>query len=100
MADIGKVVNVRVGDIEVVCRELTVAKLRGVLESQRAGDLLTDFLFVEVPLDQLPVLTNLTLDQIELMEPSAIRLVIEGCKQANPDFFGLLARIASPPAVS
>lgn len=40
----------------------------------------------------LPVFTNLTAEKIELMRPSELRQVISACKEANPDFFGMLAR--------
>jgi hypothetical protein len=100
MSDIGKVVNKRIGNLDVVCRELTVGRLRGLLEGKPAMDLVRDFLFEDVRLGDLPAMTNLTTEQIEELPPSALSLVIAGCREANPDFFEMLARLKRPQATS
>jgi hypothetical protein len=100
MSDIGKVVNKRIGDLEVVCRELTVARLRALLAAAPEMDVVRGFLFEDMRLDDLPAMTNLTPEQIEALPPSALSVVIAGCREANPDFFGMLARLKRPPATS
>ena len=100
MSDIGKVVNKRIGELEVVCRELSVGRLRALLAAAPEMDVVRDFLFEDVRLGDLPVLTNLSIEQVEELPPSALSLVIAGCREANPDFFGMLARLKRPPATS
>lgn len=100
MSDIGKVVVKRIGEHEVVCRELTVGQLRGLIAMDTAGELVGDFLFAEVRLPDLTRMTNLTTDQIEALTPSELRLIVDACKEANPDFFAMLARLASLPRTS
>lgn len=94
MSSLGKTVIKKVGDKEVICRELTVACAREILASDSAEDLISDALFVDVRLRDLEVLTSLTKAEIEAMFPSDIGVVVAGCKEANPDFFGLLARLS------
>lgn len=98
MEGLGRIANRRVGGIEVVCRELTVGQLRGVIASDISTDILGSLLFEDVRLSNLEAMTNLTAEQIEGLEPSLLREVISGCKEANPDFFAMLARAASPQA--
>lgn len=100
MSDIGRVVVKRVGEHEVVCRELTVGQLRGLVAMDTAGELVGDFLFAEVRLSDLTRMTNLSTGQIEGLTPSELRVVVEACKEANPDFFAMLARLASLPRAS
>lgn len=100
MNDIGKVVNKRIGELEVVCRELTVGRLRALLAAQPEFDVVRDMLFEDVRLGDLLVLTNLTIEQIEDLPPSALSIVVAGCREANPDFFGMLARLKRPQATS
>lgn len=100
MSDIGKVVNKRIGELEVVCRELTVGRLRSLLSTVVEVDVVDGCLFEEVRLVDLPTLTNLTKEQIDGLPPSALRTVIEGCREANPDFFEMLARLKRQQAIS
>lgn len=94
MSDLGKVVVKRIGALDVVCRELTVGQLRGMLLADIEGDLVSDYLFEEARLVDLQVFTNLTREQLESLPPSELRGVVDACKEANPDFFGMLARVA------
>lgn len=100
MSDIGKVVNKRLGELEVVCRELNVARLRALLAAAPEIDVVHDFLFEDMRLTDLPLLTNLTMEQVNELPPSALRVVIEGCREANPDFFEMLARLKRQQAIS
>lgn len=94
MSNIGKTVIKKISDREVICRELTVSQVRGLVMTAGAADLISDFLFEEIRLRDLPVFTSLTEHEIEEMYPSDIAVVIQGCKEANPHFFELLAREA------
>ncbi|MDP2244014.1 hypothetical protein [Pseudomonas sp.] len=96
MSDLGKTVVKKFGDKEVICRELTVAGTRKLIESESSGDLITEALFEDVRLGDLEVLTSLTKEDIEGMLPSELAVVVDACKKANPDFFGMLARLAKP----
>ncbi|WP_165677466.1 hypothetical protein [Metapseudomonas otitidis] len=92
MSNIGKAVIKKVADREVVCRELTVSQVRGLMQTIGSGDLISDGLFKELRLGDLTVFTSLKAEEIEEMFPSDLAVVVQGCKEANPDFFGLLAR--------
>ncbi len=94
MNELGSTQLIKVGDKEVVCRELTVSAARAMFASSRSGDLVTDALFKEVRLTDVELMTNLSTDEIDQMLPSQLAQVIEGCKKANPDFFGFLDRLA------
>ena len=94
MSSIGKTVVKKAGDKEVVCRELSVAGARQLLQPKPTLDVLSDVLFEDVRLGDLQVFTTLTSDEVGDMLPSDLRQVVEGCKEANPDFFAMLARLA------
>lgn len=99
MSELGSTTLVKVGDKEVICRELTVAGVRQLITAPGAGELIKDALFPDLRLGDLPALTNLTEDDIEAMRPSELAQVVAGCKKANPDFFAMLARLkAQTPA--
>ena len=93
MSDLGSSVLIKAGEKEVICRELTVSGVRKLISTPGAGDLVTDALFTDLRLGDLPALTSLTISEIEEMRPSEVAAVIAGCKKANPDFFALLARL-------
>lgn len=94
MSTAGKSLIKKVGEREVVCREMTVAVVRKLVGQPFRQDLVTDSLLDSVRLHDLELMTNLTLADMEDMHPSELEQVIAGCKEANPTFFGLLARIA------
>jgi len=89
----GGLLAVKVGDKEVICREITVAGARELIATPGQGDLVLDALFPDLRLGDLPALTSLTLEDIDAMRPSELAEVVEGCKKANPDFFAMLARL-------
>lgn len=93
MSNAGKTVVKEIAGHEVVCRELTVAQVRGLMASNDDTDLLGGALFEGVALADLPVFTSLTKDQIEAMRPSELAEAVAGCKEANPHFFALLDRL-------
>lgn len=93
MSEMGKTVIKRVGSLEVICRELTVAALRQVMESVPPTSAVDALLLEDVPLPDLAIMTNLTDEQISGMRPSELREVLAGCKEANPDFFVMVTRL-------
>lgn len=97
MSELGSTALVMIGEKEVICRELTVAGVRQLLGNQGAGDLISEALFPDLRLGDLPQLTNLTTADIDAMRPSELAEVVEGCKKANPDFFAMLARLRKAP---
>lgn len=97
MSGMGKTVVRKVGDKEVVCRELSVGQVRQLLARAAPSDLIAAALFEDVALDDLPVLTTLTDEEVEAALPGDLQAVIEGCKEANPHFFAMLARLTKAP---
>ncbi|WP_341304729.1 hypothetical protein [Pseudomonas sp. TMP25] len=93
MSELGSTTLLKIGDKEVICRELTVAAVRQMITTEGSGELVTDALFPDLRLGDLPALTNLTTADIEAMRPSELAHVVAGCKKANPDFFAMLARL-------
>lgn len=77
---------------EIVVRELCVADVRKLLKPLD-GDLLDAALFEDVRLGDLPLFTNMTSVDVEQMQPSSLRVLVQECKKVNPDFFGMLARL-------
>jgi hypothetical protein len=93
MSELSGFIVVKVGEREVVCRELTVGGTRQLIAAPGAGELISDALFPDLRLGDLPALTNLTDADIDAMRPSELAQVVAGCKKANPDFFAMLARL-------
>ncbi|MFI8384818.1 hypothetical protein [Pseudomonas sp. NPDC079086] len=93
MNELGSTTLVKIGEKEVICRELTVAGVRHLIASPGTGELIKDALFPDLRLGDLPALTNLTESDIDAMRPSELAQVVAGCKKANPDFFAMLARL-------
>lgn len=79
---------------EIVFRELTVGDVRAMANDKSEFEVITDGLFPALSLRDLPRLTSLTLEEIDQMLPSQIAKVIDYCKECNPHFFDLLARLS------
>lgn len=94
MSGIGKSVTLAIGARKVVCSELTVAQVRQLLQQEVSGDLVDEALFTDIRLPDLPLFTELTAEQIDLMLPSELEEVVAGCKEANPAFFRMLAALS------
>ena len=92
----GKSKVIKVGDREVICRELTVSAVRQLLSAQSSGDAVTEALFPDVRLDDFKLMSSLSAEDIESMFPSDLAKVLEGCREVNRDFFGLLGRLSKP----
>jgi hypothetical protein len=85
-----------VGELPVICRELTVMQVRKWLDDagQAASmDLVSSALFPDCSIDDLLRMTNLTVEAIDQLRPSQVEAVIMTCKELNPHFFGLLGRL-------
>lgn len=91
---IGKSVIKKIGSRTVVCSELTVAQVRQLLMAE-SGDLVDQLLLEHIRLGDLALITGLTGEEIGQMLPSDIDVLAEGCKEANPSFFRLLAKVES-----
>jgi hypothetical protein len=92
---VGKSVIKKLSSRTVVCSELTVGQVRGLLQAKAGADLVDELLLEDVRLVDLPVFTGLPIEDIEQMLPSDLEQLVEGCKEANPSFFRMLAKVAS-----
>ena len=82
----------------VVARELDVSEIRAHLAR---GSVATDdfditgaLLFPEVSFADLTAMSDVTGDELGRLAPSEIKAIIAGCREVNPDFFGMMARLA------
>lgn len=80
----------------VCCMELTVGQVRGLLQPRPVSDVLDELLLEDLRLPDLPLFTGLKVEELEQMLPSDLEQLAEGCKEANPSFFRMLAKVASP----
>jgi hypothetical protein len=83
---------------EIVFRELTVADVRAIAGDRSDFDVITDCLFEDMSLRDIPRMTSLNAGEIEEMLPSQIAQVIAACKERNPHFFKMLAQLKPVPA--
>lgn len=93
MSELGKTIVEKIGEKEVICRELSVDKIRQLLSETSPTDITSQALFPEMCLDDLPTFTNLTAADIGPLLPSQIAQVVDWCKEANPHFFDMLTRL-------
>lgn len=87
---------VKVGEVEVIVRELSVADVRALISAPQSSDLITEALFKDMRLSDIPTFTSLSEGDVEIMRPSELSLLIKHCREMNPDFFGMLDRLMSP----
>ena len=88
---------IQLPDLVVTVRELTVGEIRAWIKRTAEGghDPVDDLLLQETSLGDLYAMTDLQPGQAESLTPSQLRLVFDGCREVNPDFFGLRDRIES-----
>ncbi|WP_311969347.1 hypothetical protein [Pseudomonas baltica] len=87
-----------IGDLRVICRELTVMQVRKWLEeaSQPTSlDTVSAVLFKDCTISDILRMTDLTDEAIDQLRPSQVEVVIDTCKGLNPHFFGLLGRLTN-----
>lgn len=91
---------------EVVVRELTPALLRKLLVGSSLSSVPTDeegvarmqidaWLFEDCRLSDLVAFTDLTIEQVEALPPSQLKVIKKKVKDLNPDFFSALGRMAA-----
>jgi hypothetical protein len=87
--------EVQIGERRITARELTLAEVRAWLAdlSGVAADLIGDDLFDGITLGELTRLCDLPAADAESMTPSELQFVVDACREANPHFFGLRARL-------
>ena len=79
-------------DRDVVCRELTVAEIRALFECAPA-DQVDAFLLPGISLTELAAMTDLSLEDMAVLPPSQLEKVLADCREVNPNFFGMQARL-------
>lgn len=82
---------------DVTIREPTVAEMRNwLIELDRLKDEPIDFvthgLFNDASLTDIVLMSNLSLEDLNVMVPSEIRELIATCQELNPDFFTIRSR--------
>jgi len=82
----------------VTVRELTVAEIRvwfaDLTQPHADQDVVDLLLFRDVSLRELLLMSDITLDAVASLTPSAINKVIAGMKEVNSHFFDLRERLA------
>lgn len=85
---------IRVGEMDVVIKEITVADARALLNQESEGaDMVGDNLFPDFRLRDLTVFTSLSEEQFESMLPSQLREVVDAAAEMNRHFFDLVGRL-------
>jgi len=98
--------QVEVGGRTVTVYELTVAEVRqwlkelagrkGEGEKRDAADLAVDAgLYEDMQLEEIARMTDLTVEDMDAMTPSELRVVADACKEANAHFFAMRERLAA-----
>ncbi|MBF0165873.1 MAG: hypothetical protein HQM01_15435 [Magnetococcales bacterium] len=82
---------------DVTIREPTVAEVRNWLsdlEKLKSApiDFITHGLIDDASLTDLVLMTDLSLEDLDILVPSEIRELLAACQELNPDFFTLRSR--------
>ncbi len=82
---------------DVTIREPTVAEIRNwlvELEKLKTDpiDFVTHGLFNDASLTDIVLMTDLSLEDLNAMVPSEIKMLIDACQEMNPDFFTVRKR--------
>lgn len=99
MARLTKDVMVDALNRRVVARELDVSEIRAHLAAGGAADpvdfdVVGALLFPEVSFADLTAMSDVSFEELGRLAPSEIKAIIAGCREVNPDFFGMMARLA------
>lgn len=92
MSSIGKTKTIGVNGKEITVRELTVGGVRGLLQAEGTGNMVDEVLF-DIRLSDLHFFTSLKAEEITEMRPSELHEVVSACKEVNPHFFAMLAKV-------
>ncbi|WP_427196780.1 hypothetical protein [Pseudomonas aeruginosa] len=89
---------VKVGEVEVIVRELSVSDVRKLMQEVSDQDLVSNVLFEafwrsDIRLSDLCLMTSVTESQINDLRPSQLAKLLDACKEVNPHFFGMLGRL-------
>lgn len=91
--------ELKVGELHVTVREMTVMQVRSLLQDAAAApesfDIVNSWLIPDISLGDLKRMSTLADDDINQLHPSDLRKIMEACKELNPDFFALLARLTA-----
>jgi hypothetical protein len=102
--------TIPIGDHTITIRELTIADIRAMLvESiQQYGDVvlipeqadlvLNTMLLPDVRLDELRVMAPMTQDVLDSLADSELQELRAQCRELNPLFFGMAARLEQAKA--
>lgn len=94
--------TVTVGSRAVKVRELTVAEVRAWLQRAEEHadealaepfDLVGELLLDGLTLAEVALMTDLEVEAMELLTPSALQELVDKCREVNPHFFGLRERL-------
>jgi hypothetical protein len=91
--------EIQVDGRRVMVKELTVSDIRAWLKDiETVGDggteLVDTLLFDDVALSDIVRMTDLAADDIVVLAPSELRIIIDACREVNADFFALRGRLA------
>ncbi|HDD52940.1 MAG TPA: hypothetical protein ENF32_02580 [Thermosulfidibacter takaii] len=88
--------KVRLGDRDVMVKELTVAQVRQLLdEFERPGEVhVLDMMFEEAPAMALSMSTGLEVAELEEYSPSELEPLKEAFLETNPFFVRLVKRLS------
>lgn len=99
MSRLTKDVQVDALNRRVVAKELDVAEIRAHLAGAGEAATASDFdvvgytLFPDVNFADLTAMSDVTFEELGRLAPSEIKAIIAGCREVNPDFFGMMARL-------
>lgn len=81
--------TIKIDDREITVKELRTKDIRRILAAAEDGDLA----FAGKVAELLPLATDAGLGVLDEMAPSELRLLWDGFKEVNADFFGLADRL-------
>lgn len=88
--------ELQVGSQSITVREMTVQQVRAFLQDAAKGgttDTVDALILDDCELSTLRSMCSLTVDQIGEMKPSELEAVKDKCKELNPHFFAMLAKL-------
>ncbi|WP_325437848.1 hypothetical protein [Pseudomonas nitroreducens] len=95
MTDVAGRRLIKVGEVDVVIKEITVADARALLAREGGElDMVRENLFADLSLTDLTVFTSLTLEQMDGMLPTQLREVVDAVTEMNRHFFELVGRLS------
>lgn len=98
--------TLNIGEHQVTIQELTVADIRGLMVTSLVGqaiaedsDLQADLilrsaLLADLSLDELAAMTSLSPAGLDSFSQSELQQLVDACRDLNPLFFGMRARLA------